>query len=166
MDKKAAGFLEISRFAPKRQMMADDPFQKAGAEFRKGIIRSEATRDQALEALKDLSQFCLDAIARFYGDPRVDVFVQFNGSNQILIRYGLRPIKFDHMLVGPRASIFVTADGRLMWAKTDRWIQPLSNLGQDIIGVQIELADPRDSLTPLLIEFFQNSETEYAKLAR
>lgn len=140
--------------------MSHDPFTSAGEQFRKGAVRDTASRDRSIAELLELATFCAAGVQGFYGGKSSDVYVERIGDAQVSIRFGYRPGKFCRVLTGPFATLFVTPEGKILWACLTRWVEPDATDPP----MQAETLDPPDyraSLTPKLIAFLQAAEREY-----
>ena len=140
--------------------MSDDPFTSAGREFSRQTIRNSAARDQGAQSLADLAAFCEQGIKKFYGDQGTDVYVERLGDGQVSIRNGYRPGKLHRVLQGPMAVIFLTPDGRLLWAETDQWVEP-GTPDPPLEAAGLDATNYNQSVTPKLIAFLTKSETQY-----
>jgi hypothetical protein len=110
--------------------------------------------------LRDLADFCSQAIRNFYGSEQTDVYVEKRGPTQISIQFGYRPGRMHAVLNGPSATLFVYSDGSILWASYTDW-QPADSPTPPLVPGMLDGPDYRKSLTPPLIAFLRDSETNY-----
>jgi hypothetical protein len=140
--------------------VSSDPFSAAGENLRRECIRDDAARDQAISALNDLADFCVDGIQRFYGSERTDVYVERRCPSQVSIQFGYRPGSVHRVMHGPWAALFATPSGTLLWASFAGWGPP-GEPTPSLDAEPLDAADYRASLTPKLIAFLRDSEQAY-----
>jgi len=140
--------------------MPNDPFKSAGEEFRREEIRNNPARDQGLQAVTELAEFCERGIASFYDRPNPDVYAELVGDSRLMIRFGCRPGKFHPALIGPWAIVLLTPDGRLLWSETDDWLQRGEEVA-DKQGATLDASDYSKSIAPKLIAFLTKAENQY-----
>ncbi|MDX1945758.1 MAG: hypothetical protein SFU86_10210 [Pirellulaceae bacterium] len=147
--------------------MARDLFAIQGEQFRRKTVKDMLARQQGVEALIEIADLCENGIDSFYSGDTPNLIVERVSDSQLSVRFGYRPgkgAKENEVLAGPCAVVFLTPEGKLLWAESDGWGQP-DQLRPYSRAVPLDAHQYTDTITARLIAFLSKGEKQYERAA-